>query len=301
MLFRRVDTDTLVHSLLQADPLLTLAGFAVLVVGVPLLASVQLRFLLGAQGPKVALLRVWQFDLISRFYGVFAPGLGGVSRWYLFRKLLSDGAIPLAALLFNRLSQTLTLFGVGLTCWVVGRTGTDLNPGFIGGALALVGTAYFVALLPASTRFAHGLSQRFLPQKLRPRGKRVIESVEAMRHAGPIFHLKLILLSFSRQLLDIVGIFLISQALGLSPDILVYGWIRAVEVVVTSLPVSFAGAGLREMTFLTLLKSIGVAPAQALALPVLLTLAKICVGLLGGLVELKSQSLSGFKPGEASD
>ena len=129
----------------------------------------------------------------------------------------------------------------------------------------------------------------------------MIESVEAMRHAGPIFHLKLILLSFSRQLLDIFGIFLISQALGLSLDILVYGWIRAVEVVVTSLPVSFAGAGLREMTFLTLLKSIGVAPAQALALPVLLTLAKICVGLLGGLVELKSQSLSGFKPGEASD
>jgi hypothetical protein len=67
---------------------------------------------------------------------------------------------------------------------------------------------------------------------------------------------------------------------------LTIGWTRSAAVLVTVLPVSLAGLGLREGAFVLLLAPYAVAPADALAYSLLaFATTVLAVGLIGGAIE----------------
>ena len=70
-------------------------------------------------------------------------------------------------------------------------------------------------------------------------------------------------------------------------DITLYvlAWMRVILDLVMMLPVSFSGLGVREASFVFLLKPLGVDSATALALSLAIYALGLSVALVGGLVE----------------
>ena len=80
--------------------------------------------------------------------------------------------------------------------------------------------------------------------------------------------------------------FYISQAIGLSVPIHVFFSILPLVYLVTVLPVSIGGVGVREGTFVLLLAQFGVTPSDAVTLSFLEYLCRIAIAALAGVIQL---------------
>jgi uncharacterized membrane protein YbhN (UPF0104 family) len=101
-----------------------------------------------------------------------------------------------------------------------------------------------------------------------------------------------------RQLAAAVGLGVVSQAfivaiswamagaLGIGISFLALTWISAIAALVQLLPISLAGVGPREVTFVSLLGLYGVSANLALALALMLFGVLVLLGLTGGLLEI---------------
>lgn len=90
------------------------------------------------------------------------------------------------------------------------------------------------------------------------------------------------------HLLGILAYALVAAALGLELGLLDLGWIRTAAALITILPVSVAGLGVREGALVLLLAPLGIEPAQALVFSLLVfAVTMLLFGLAGGLVEAR--------------
>jgi uncharacterized membrane protein YbhN (UPF0104 family) len=99
----------------------------------------------------------------------------------------------------------------------------------------------------------------------------------------------------------------VASALGLSVSPLALTWILALGTIVGMFPISFAGLGVREATYVGLLSLFGVSAGPALALSLTMFAILIVLGLTGGILDLlargapsadgQKQTSSGRTPG----
>jgi uncharacterized membrane protein YbhN (UPF0104 family) len=93
-------------------------------------------------------------------------------------------------------------------------------------------------------------------------------------------------LSVVAHLGGIVGYWLVAQSLDMSLSLLIIAWIRSGMMLVTLLPVTIAGLGVREVAALVLLQQYGVESNIAIAFSMLVFAATVVgIALLGGLTE----------------
>jgi hypothetical protein len=71
------------------------------------------------------------------------------------------------------------------------------------------------------------------------------------------------------------------------------GWIRSVITIISSLPISVSGIGVREGGLIMLLERFSVPGSEAVALSFLILGCSVFVGLVGGLMEAGKLLLSG--------
>ena len=77
-------------------------------------------------------------------------------------------------------------------------------------------------------------------------------------------------LSLIAQFLGIFVMFLLALSIGLNLSFLDLGWIRSFIVIITMLPISFSGIGVREASLIVLLQPYSVSSSDAVALSFLL-------------------------------
>ena len=77
----------------------------------------------------------------------------------------------------------------------------------------------------------------------------------------------------------------LARALGLDASALTLGWMRSAVVVLTMVPVSLGGLGIREAALVFLLGPYGVAPERAIALSFLILLAAAVYAAVGGALQ----------------
>jgi hypothetical protein len=88
------------------------------------------------------------------------------------------------------------------------------------------------------------------------------------------------------HLVGVVGYWLIAQSLDMALSLPVAGWIRSAMILVTLLPVTIAGLGIREVAALVLLQHYGVGSDVAVAFSMLVFGATVVgIAILGGLIE----------------
>jgi glycosyltransferase 2 family protein len=276
-------------ALLGARPLWLVGSFA-LVGATNLLAALQMRAILAAQGMAFSVRQIAGINLITKFYGLFLPSYlaGGVIRWHHFSRPEGKRAQALAAMIFSREVELVTTLGYGIVFFLLAKSSVSASSA-LGTLFVTLAVAVLIVLLSVSPA-PHSLmrttfARRPLPRRLTERFLKVSTCLVDFGRRGRGHHLWFLALCIVRNAFGVTSFICFAHALRITARPMDLGWIRAVLDLVLILPVSVAGLGVRDASLVTMLNHLGVASAAALALSFVLLGRTLFVALLGGLVE----------------
>ena len=290
-LFYRIGLRPSVSAFLSARKEYVIAAI-VLVMGNQAVVAHRLKLLVEGQGITISTLEMFKINLSSTFYASFLPGgnvTGLAVRLYKISRPTRMYMATIVSLLADRLLATLSLCAVGLALWF-------FDPS--------VGASPSLYLLLLSTGILAGICVLLWSPPATERLGRVFATIRwtwastsfegAMEAIGVFRKLPyrrvflLLSLSLLAHLLGIACYSLLASALGLDISLLSIGWIRSVVVLVTMIPVSVSGIGVREVALVTLLSLYGVSGIQAVGYSLLVFVVTVLfVGLMGGLIDCK--------------
>lgn len=290
----------------RVDPVLWAAGAALVVAG-PLVAALRTRELLAAAGRGAAWRSLVAVNLESTFFSIVLPGdvAGGVVRWARLRGGAGSGGRALGIILVERIADW---FSLGVLACAGAATLFD-GPGapaaravvaVAGAALALAAVASLLVarsralpgrLRAAAARRAPGLVARALDA--------AHDAVESIATATRDRRLAARIAWTSLAYWGVAWTGAVLLARAVSPGIppLAFVGAAAAVAVVSQLPVTIAGLGLREASLPVLLAGHGVTRETGLLLGLSLFAPNLVVGVAGGVLHLLGRtSLDGDQP-----
>jgi uncharacterized protein (TIRG00374 family) len=289
---RKIPLAHFVDSLRRVNvPLMLVSYFLIPVMGY--IDANRTKMMADIQGMTLSINQIVRIGFITSFYSLFLPGYlaGGVIRWHRMGRHDNKPAQALATILYTRLLSTIITALVGLICWFLDTRARIRTPGFgigLGVLFALLCVGHWLLFSSARAQWtAEWIGRRkFVPRIAAEKLGKVLRSVgkfDEVKGWRLTSTLSLLVLS---ELVGIASFYLVSVAmhLGLSP--VTVGWVRAYIALVTLLPITIMGLGVRDGSLVVMLGVYGVAPALALTFSVLLLTRTIVLGLLGGACEL---------------
>ena len=260
-----------------------------------IVSTVQLKVFTDNHHMHVSFSRILAINFSTEFYNLFLPSYlaGGAIRWHKLSKDNKKRAEAFAALILNRLVNTLTLTFFGFICWKFESTTITHDYYGLFFLTLFLGLLSVYALLfskPMSTMFHNILLHpkfRLIPSPiLRGLSKLLHAAVEyqklSLREHGLIFFL-----SSFWQILGGIFFFLLARAIGVEISFESLGWIRSILGLLLLFPVSISGFGVREGGLIFLFAYFGIAPATAIAFSFLVFARTLLLGLIGALLEVK--------------
>lgn len=290
----RVPWPEIRSSLVSARP--WAVGLAIILsVPVVWLLTLQMKLLFDAVGGRLSTATVLLVNLTTEFYAFFLPGyaLAGALRWYRFTKRGIPSIPALSVLVYNRLISVtcVALTGV-LFLWLdPPPQHTSLLASLLVGTFLVVLALHVLAFRPALALNIGDLASRKAGPTLAGRiAGRLAELSQATQTLGSLpaaGRLTIYRVCLVRQVISIATFhaFAVALSLGISP--VNSGFARAVAILLTLIPVSFAGIGVREGGLIYVLTRFGVAPASAVAFSFLLLGRDLLIRLVGGVLELR--------------
>lgn len=97
-----------------------------------------------------------------------------------------------------------------------------------------------------------------------------------------------LLWSFLTKIPHIFTFYFLAKSLNINLSIIQSAWLFSIISVVTLLPISFSGLGVREGTMILLLSQAGIQMSSALSLSILIFTMGVIIALIGGVLELFS-------------
>jgi uncharacterized membrane protein YbhN (UPF0104 family) len=243
-------------------------------------SSLRWRQLAAALGLRAGYLRFLALYSVGMFFNLALPtSVGGdvVRALHLPRASGVNGqaAAALLSVFAERLSGLVVLVALAVVAALASPV--PLEP-WLAGAVAVVGgaTGLGLALLPAVALLGARAGARF---------ERV---AELLRLVGgrPGLLAEVTALSLVVQLASVAQTWLVARALGLEVPVGYLAVVVPVATLVTLLPISVNGMGLRELALVVLLAPVGLGKAEAVSLGLLQLAVTVSAGLAGGLVYL---------------
>jgi len=250
--------------------------------------------LTAVQGMTHTVGTLWRISLVSSFYSMLLPGLavGGVVRWHRLARRDAMPAQALAVLLFGRTLSTAMTVSIGVACAAMDPIVRG-HP-IWGGGLALIAVGMFafvwiVFLTDRTIAVTRELAQsRWLPPFVRAPLCRLASQVGAFRNLGARRLCTTLLLMLGNELIALASFYLLALALDLPLSPFAVGWTRAYVLMVTILPISILGIGVREGSLIAMLSVYHIDPASAVAYSTLILGRNVLTGMLGAVLELGS-------------
>lgn len=251
------------------------------------------KMMTDLQDMTLSVAAIVRINFITSFYSLFLPGYlaGGVIRWHRLARHDGKPAQALAIVVFGRLVSTLVSVAIGFTCWALDARARAVP--VYGLALA----AMFVALLfaywllfsssaRAKTQADFLLRQRWLPAVVASKLGKVLHSGGRFDQLGVRRLGSTVGLLIVHELIGITSFYLLAVALDMHLSFIAVGWVRCYIMLVTLLPLTMMGIGVRDGSLILLLNTYSIAPALAVSYSMLLLGRTFVLGLLGGLSEL---------------
>ncbi len=282
-LFSSVDIETFFSVIKTLNPLLFifLGFFFVAIQGMSAYRwSIVLKK--DVQVPYTRLLSIY---FIGMFFNNFLPTIVGgdvVKGYYLYKKT-GRGDVTAASILMDRYSGFTALMAITLVALVPGYaliSGTGL-PGFF---LLLVGV-YIVVSLFVWVESLHGWMVRMLTRVRLLRLNEMIETFYRALMSYKKHHavlLKIFLCSLVIQCGVIVGYIMLARGLGIETSPGYFFLFIPLATVVSMVPVSLSGLGIREGAFVFLFTKAGTSQEEALGLSLVWFAMMVCVSVIGG-------------------
>lgn len=246
-------------------------------------SAARLSVLLRRQGLVLSLHQIAEINLVTAFYGFFMPSdlAAGAVRWHRLTRAGGKGAETFVSLAYGRLVFTSVLVAVGLAFLALEnpRALLEAQGVILGAILLLLVAVYVVGSLSRTHQLASGL-------KLWTWLAKLFEATNRFRTI-PLTSLTLVVaISVAENLVGILSVYWLAVALALPVTFVQIAWIRSLLMIVTLIPVSVSGLGVREGGLVVLLAPYAVPQAGAVALSFLL-LGKIAfLASVGGISEV---------------
>ena len=255
-------------------------------------AAHRTALLARAQGLPLKARELCEISLTTSFYGLVLPGVlaGGAVRWYKLSRAGGSSTGALSVIALDRFLDTLTLVALGSLLWSLDAATRSVPA---------VGVALFALLCLLIPLYAATVLLPFPRNALEGGGRlrsllsSLMGRLGAFRELPVSSHASLLAISVLRELSGILVYWWLARALGLEVSFISIGWIRAALLLLTLLPLSFAGLGVREVSLIFLLAPCGIAAGDALGLSVLVFLGVLWVAAIGGLLEARRSFLVG--------
>jgi glycosyltransferase 2 family protein len=224
---------------------------------------------------------------IGMFFNFFLPSTvgGDVVRAEMAKSHSGGRTGSYAAVLFDRFSAFIAVVLIGTVALVYSYAGIgwfDWQVALLGLLFVLVSVLAFVVLETSfADRLLHRLSRGHLVRLLAAL-RNGLAMLQACAADKPMLVL-IVVLSLLIQIMAIFVVYLLGIGLGLEVGILFYFVAIPIIILVTLLPISLNGLGVREVMFVVLYAKVGVPSEMALALSFSLTLIFVLFALFGGL------------------
>lgn len=277
-----------VATLRKADPLLCILAAAVFL-GRNVFAAYRWRVLLAARGYRMGLGRLTRLYLESNFYGMVLPsGVGG--DMYRGACIGREASLPVAmsSIVLERFLGCVALLGICLLSGMFGESNALVRDGAVSfAALALGGAAVLF--------FSQGLATRLVALPMLGMVPRLFLRVRAelAEYARAGVLIRALGASFVFQFFGVATAWLCGAALGDGAGLATYAYVLPMVWVVSLVPVTISGLGIREGALVLLLLGSGVPPQVATAVSILWLLVRYGANLIGGLAAL---ALQGGRP-----
>lgn len=297
VLARQVDFDEALTLAGRADPgwILAALGFHL---ASQLLSSVRWQWAAWAFGLHVPFRRCLRLYFLGMLYNLFLPtGMGGDAvKAFLLSRSSRRTAPAVASILMERASGLLALMVLGAVALLVWR-GEPL-PWALRSLLLLAGTGSAAAMLTMPLLLRIGWVRRKLAGRgagAARTGRQEGDAPEA-RLSAPWLLVVVQGAAFGVQILSIALLASASLAMAIPADLVLLTVGHALVMLVTLLPVSLAGLGLREASWAWLFGLRGLDPAAGAALGLLFFLVHVAGSLFGLIPLFRGSRLSGSGP-----
>jgi len=288
-LVSRVDLARVWSAMRDAPVTATVEAFALWMIGWWIVSS-RLALLMRAQGTRMTTFEALRINLAAVFYGLFVPGgelTGAAVRVHRLSGATGHYTAGVLGMAIDRVASTAAVCVTGFACWAL-----DAHDKPAAVSVAFVVGAGMVAA--AIAPFAAWRQRRRLTAILHMRGlrwtyapvRRAVRELDVIARLPGRTIALLFFLSCLSQVSGVAAYAILAHALGLSLSLLTLGWVRSVVMIVTALPISVAGLGVREGALLLILRPYGVADHDTFALSLLVFAVTIVgAGLMGGVLE----------------
>jgi hypothetical protein len=240
---------------------------------------------LSWQDLVLSLRQITEINFVTFFYGFFLPSdlAAGAIRWHRLARAGGKGAEALVSLAYGRLVFTLVLVAVGLAFLVLeDPRAVQQAPGIILGVIGLLLIAIYAVGFSSRTYVVVRRLKRWTWLA------KLFEATNRFR-TMPWKSLALVLaISLVENLAGILSVYWLALALDLPVTFVQIAWIRSLLMIVTLLPVSISGLGIREGGFVVLLAPYAVPGSGAVALSLLLLAKNAFLATIGGVMEASS-------------
>lgn len=276
----RVDWSSVAGILGAVSVTMLATAFAIKAIGI-VLSAFKWGLLLEIQGTALPLATLVRYYLVGMFANNFMPTIvgGDAARAYQTARRTGDGWGAGASILMERLTGLTGLLAVGIWAWTASAARIGGFPFWlpiVAGLAAGAAVPAAGALLLRSIAIGKGAvgwrsSLLRLKEVYRRSRKRLLASLAL----SVLFHLLMGL-----------GTWVLVRALGSSPRLIDVTWVVPAVSLLTMIPVSLNGYGLRETGYIVLLGSIGVPEAGGAAAALLSRAILIVFSTVGGVLLL---------------
>ena len=255
-------------------------------IGTVLLKSILIWRLLNTD-PPTRLLKLISINLAIRFYTIFLPRAVSTGiRWHRY-KAISDGHASFILLSFDTI-LTLTILSGGAIFWL-GISGNIFNT-HITYALS-ASTAFFAVILLCFfnehlMKLSSDIIKYILPFKA------IIRLVEKLKNTVTEFNLfdkaiiaETTVISLFSYLFFLFSAYLVAIAINIDLDFSVIAWIRSLVLLLALIPITIAGLGVRELSFIALLNQYDISSDLALSYAMASFIVQLVIGLAGSIIE----------------
>lgn len=258
-----------------------------------LLRILNLKRLLNASGALVSYLKLVTITLVSTFFGFFVPGEWGpdLVRIFHLKKYFSSYADPVSSTLILNVASVcsaalLTIAGIAIAAYME----LEMRSEIVRAILILAGVviaASAIAVTHQPRKLLLKVLDLRVPSML-DRAWRFIRKVISgvgQQLSGRNLVITLIL-SATGITATVMRTYFLAEGSGLTVPLLYFFVLVPTTMLITAIPISFAGIGIREYLFIFFLGSVGVEEGDALAVGLMVSGLNVCVALLGGAIYL---------------
>jgi uncharacterized protein (TIRG00374 family) len=292
LLLKFIDPQTFVNTLLEMNVGYYAIAVLLYFISVGLLWAVRWYFIITATGAPIGLLKVIDINLVGSFFNVFLPtAVGGdVVRLYELSRQSGVGTHSAASsVLLDRLIGLISLVIMGLIALIVGFQYIAEQVIVISVLATTIGLAVGWWLL-FNKRFVGKFLWVFnLPvvNRFEDSARRFYQSLYDL-HRQPRLLVSTLSIALIAQVIEVISVIYIARALDLWVPATYFFIFVPVIWVITTLPLSLGGLGLREGAFAFLFGQVGLAPTEAVAISLLVYSCRLLLGLVGGLAFLRA-------------